>query len=416
LFQNNFNNLAFILAEKKSMTRHLISPSNSTTVSSESSVTGHEPHIISPPMPDVEVVAPRRRNGRPQACEPCRKRKMACDHSLPVCTRCKRRKIAKDCIYLAAPMTRGSESVRTRIGSESDGISGMSGVTYQTQDSSAQQIQDETEWNFNSPLTPSTLTMRASVRSDHGPRRYPKTELFNGPRAYLGPTSFSAIFNENRDSLESLPTSRQAKSTPSDGRVEQSTVDSSEEFIPENLMRLGLSVLAQVPSREVCSALFNVFISPNDGWPKLAGKEFADGLWDVWDNSKGPRLNHLRDHDFVKLLFQNTASILYDEDDPIKWRASFTGKNMRWETLGILFAYWAYGAVESNNSDFQISSQAPPLNDRWMLMIELKECVSKCILMCNAVDSCNYLFMYLLHKHNLLESLIVGDASKYITN
>lgn len=28
---------------------------------------------------------PRRRNGKQQACEPCRKAKIACDHSLPVC-------------------------------------------------------------------------------------------------------------------------------------------------------------------------------------------------------------------------------------------------------------------------------------------------------------------------------------------
>ena len=49
---------------------------------------------------------PRRRNGKEQACECCRKAKIACDHTLPVCDRCKRRKIASKCVYLAAPMTR----------------------------------------------------------------------------------------------------------------------------------------------------------------------------------------------------------------------------------------------------------------------------------------------------------------------
>src|SRR4051812_21536002 len=42
----------------------------------------------------------RRRNGKQQACEPCRKRKLACDHDYPTCHRCQRRKISQDCVYL----------------------------------------------------------------------------------------------------------------------------------------------------------------------------------------------------------------------------------------------------------------------------------------------------------------------------
>lgn len=50
---------------------------------------------------------PRRRNGKQQACEPCRKAKIACDHSLPVCERCRRRKVSDRCVYVDAPMTKG---------------------------------------------------------------------------------------------------------------------------------------------------------------------------------------------------------------------------------------------------------------------------------------------------------------------
>jgi hypothetical protein len=45
---------------------------------------------------------PRRRNGKQQACEPCRKAKIACDHVLPVCERCRRRKVVEKCVYLKA--------------------------------------------------------------------------------------------------------------------------------------------------------------------------------------------------------------------------------------------------------------------------------------------------------------------------
>ncbi len=57
---------------------------------------------------------PRRRNGKEQACEPCRLAKIACDHSLPVCHRCIRRKVPSKCVYLPAPMTRPGPDYRTR--------------------------------------------------------------------------------------------------------------------------------------------------------------------------------------------------------------------------------------------------------------------------------------------------------------
>ena len=46
-----------------------------------------------------------RKNGRPQSCEPCRKWKIRCDHTRPVCQRCRTRDIASLCVYHPAPMT-----------------------------------------------------------------------------------------------------------------------------------------------------------------------------------------------------------------------------------------------------------------------------------------------------------------------
>lgn len=42
----------------------------------------------------------RRRNGRLQACEPCRKRKVSCDHAFPACRRCRVRNNPGGCVYL----------------------------------------------------------------------------------------------------------------------------------------------------------------------------------------------------------------------------------------------------------------------------------------------------------------------------
>lgn len=47
-----------------------------------------------------------RRNGRIASCEPCRKRKLACDHKRPICIRCEQRGLASQCFYHPALLTR----------------------------------------------------------------------------------------------------------------------------------------------------------------------------------------------------------------------------------------------------------------------------------------------------------------------
>jgi hypothetical protein len=49
-----------------------------------------------------------RRNGKLQACEPCRLRKIRCDHVLPTCGRCIKMNRAAQCHYHSAPLTRAN--------------------------------------------------------------------------------------------------------------------------------------------------------------------------------------------------------------------------------------------------------------------------------------------------------------------
>jgi hypothetical protein len=46
-----------------------------------------------------------RRNGKLQSCEPCRKSKLACDHRLDGCGRCRKRRRVDLCVYHPNPMT-----------------------------------------------------------------------------------------------------------------------------------------------------------------------------------------------------------------------------------------------------------------------------------------------------------------------
>lgn len=70
---------------------------------------------------DRPTSTPYRRNGRPVACTPCRNRKVACDHTHPVCKRCQKRKQGSQCRYpdvttsgtsSASPLSPPQESIR----------------------------------------------------------------------------------------------------------------------------------------------------------------------------------------------------------------------------------------------------------------------------------------------------------------
>ncbi|KAI0389661.1 hypothetical protein F5Y17DRAFT_111397 [Xylariaceae sp. FL0594] len=57
----------------------------------------------------------RRPNGRPQACEPCRKRKVACDHAHPICNRCRKRRQTAECVYLISATTSRAPASTTPV-------------------------------------------------------------------------------------------------------------------------------------------------------------------------------------------------------------------------------------------------------------------------------------------------------------
>jgi hypothetical protein len=57
-----------------------------------------------PPIRFDSTNARYRRNGKLQACEPCRKSKLRCDHGEP-CSRCLRRR-GRECYYHPNPLSR----------------------------------------------------------------------------------------------------------------------------------------------------------------------------------------------------------------------------------------------------------------------------------------------------------------------
>lgn len=164
---------------------------------------------------------PRRRNGKEQACEPCRKAKIACDHTLPVCTRCKRRKITDKCVYMSAPMTKITDPSMSHLNRrQSEPIQPQPlqqssfPLTPTTGSSAVVSPDGVNSHGYSAPAPPANSALFTIGRSTSANSVIPQprtardkeasltlASLGSKTNAFFGPTSFSAVFAENRENL-----------------------------------------------------------------------------------------------------------------------------------------------------------------------------------------------------------------------
>lgn len=127
-----------------------------------------------------------RRNGKRQACEPCRKGKLACDHGSPFCGRCVRRKTTEKCIYHPAPMTRARAPMDLsdlQVTSEASSNTAPELVLYPGPNPEG-----------GKPGSQRLVTNRPPRKANENWKEavYPRSAR------YYGPTSFGAVFLEHQ--------------------------------------------------------------------------------------------------------------------------------------------------------------------------------------------------------------------------
>lgn len=328
----------------------------------------------------------RRRNGKQQACEPCRKRKLACDHDYPTCHRCQRRKISEQCVYLP-PAKQGAALTSQR--SE----------------------------NTTSPPSPPRVRNFEALSTEIIPNQEkhttpgPQWPLFEGTRAWIGPTSFSAVYQENRALLGQLPSPPELTELCNAkiwAELAQRRGASSSKWV-----QLGVEVLRQLPDTEqICDSLFSRHIGPNEGWIRLAGKMVSESMWKTFGSlllgKQEENLERVSRH-----LCQNHGiTVREDATDTNVWLQSFTGKNLQWEALGILFTFWAFGVLASPVEDSIFMRPDGTMRERREVVTQLKNCASSCIELYgnDSADSGNTLLVYLMYKRNLLDAVLETDA------
>ncbi|KAI1117658.1 hypothetical protein F5Y14DRAFT_464709 [Nemania sp. NC0429] len=312
----------------------------------------------------------RRPNGRPQACEPCRKRKVACDHTHPICNRCRKRRQTDDCVYLVL----GRASPTPHRLPPSPSCTGTLAVPQ--------------------PGASDASDPAVSRNSEPG-------QMANG---YLGFTSFSAVYEETQISLSRLQGSL---TTPSESGERSREASALDQFTLDPRTRDAcLFVLQNVPDFEHEAGFLGG--SQFDSWYYSFLQQVLSSFYETFGHYFGPQKSDKSLEELATILSKNTTLPFSDEEDltAAKWMAQFSGPRTRWETLGLFFAFSNFNLKVIDIGD------GCPRDNRGPPSSVAKKCVDFCVDLCHEFSPPNSMMLFLTYKKLQLETILYGDMSR----
>lgn len=345
-------------------------------------------------MGDTENPPLRRPNGRLQACDPCRSRKVACDHTRPVCTRCRKNDIGTQCVYT-------STVSRTKYSRKSRRDIPTPATTPNLQPVSASSNSREASATVSRPaavLQSATASQPAHVSRPSARNSSPAVESSPG---FLGYMSHNAVFEETKRSLSLLHAPNSERAAPPRGRCHARAPVSFQD-LPEILREMCLFVLRRLPGQSQQKMVWHD-IEPW-GWTDVLVAKVIHSL----ENNFGLDVER-QDSDLeqiAEVICINTTKPLRDIQSSSEWMDQFTGPNLRWEALGLTWAY-----LEG------ISSSLEALNKRSLAWLPGKKstetsllCMGYCIDVSCRLNQGNVLLLDMVRRKAALQSMISGDA------
>ncbi|VUC23556.1 unnamed protein product, partial [Clonostachys rosea] len=327
--------------------------------------------------------APRRRNGRLQACDPCRRRKMACDHIQPVCNRCEKRGEAAACIYTVS--TEPPSKIRNLRHGRVRPV-----PTLPVAVTSPSSILDAP------PVVPQPTAARTQSQSPASLTR----SFGNG---YLGFTSYSAVFDETRQRLSHL------QGTPSampSGDANNSPQGGLTWTLSSSTMEVCQSIIRALPDlSKVQISPANFSPNPNHGWVRIAARSILKTVQNMIPAfPSGEEILGVS-----KMIHENTMKPITDDlSDPNEWIQQFSGPNIRWESIAVLFTFpelfGASGRAVENSTASTWGSQVS-------LKQGVLECIDHCVNLAMYQTGGNLLLLWVCNRRTFLESITLGDAS-----
>lgn len=306
-------------------------------------------------------MATTRRNGQLSSCEPCRKSKLRCDHTMPICGRCTRRGLRGDCIYHPAPLTRLDLQRPIRRRSDKEDTKRKYHSTFQS---------EAGNWNQK----------KHSVS-------------FPG---FLGDTSYSNTLTDANQFLQ------------------EGNLSCPEEIVPMDSKRvqLGSQVLVLLNNlpfyREVVNARFTLWEGWCLGWP------LTTLIFDLMEEMWGPSQKDTVDQSIhalqlSKQMFQTHARPFEISPD-MSWSEFKHLLSGRWETVGLMFCITGLSTewLSEDNEVFKHSEST----DLRSLAITASAVSDICLQLCDSAGIINDIVCWLLMHHTTLLATVYGDSGR----
>ncbi|RYP10008.1 hypothetical protein DL764_000937 [Monosporascus ibericus] len=226
---------------------------------------------------------------------------------------------------------------------------------------------------------------------------------------YLGFTSFSRVYEETQNSLSLLEV-LQGTPSPSCVRSPNLQGDGNGGLAFNRVREKCLAVLKSMPDAAQNKPLLRFYLSPMESWIYGVARHVLDSLYEEFGRYFRPRRDTAELEKVAHRLCVNTAQPFSDEENnPTRWIGQLCGKNLRWESLGILFAFWDLSRRP------RISSQAL-MKDRlgrkgWDPVTQ--ECLHLCLDLCKEFSNGNSVMLYLTWRRTVNESMFTGDAISF---
>jgi chromatin structure-remodeling complex subunit RSC3/30 len=341
-----------------------------------------------------------RRNGLPSSCEPCRKSKLRCDHATP-CGRCRRRKRSAQCIYHPAPMTKRMSP--ERICSPEPVNRPLLPSTRPTLPSPGD------SWTGNSNKTPSNHgelcfegPLRAKLLAD-----WCKKTASSPGIGVLGPTSYSAVYDESEDVIKSSATSFQDYSKSL--RKNLTTVDDAQIQLGAELLlflyddltlyeRMGLAKLHHCEGYVFAPSVLRLLFASVRHMLNATIEDRSNPLPDLFKLSER--------------IFENCSKPIH-VDAHMTPQDFFISMPNKWEVIGVLFSIIGASACTLPIS-YHVSMGLKPAN------LEPKDlalvCIAagdKCIKFCESAGTMSEPLAWALLAHASLLTLVYGDYGKH---
>lgn len=326
-----------------------------------------------------------RRNGKQQACEPCRELKIACDHARPHCKRCVGKQAEGSCVYHPAPMTKkrpapaGSRPPMPRIVSK---VTSHVARPAQPPSVPVPILPNPGSNGTSSSSRPSSLETGTVIRTPENTNQHGRAAETEDSRArtarYYGPTSFSSVFTEN-GLLEGID-HRKHFLPPRPGQPLLHADMSSTLSVQKDQI---ITALSNIPSQDICET----FVSGKSESHRhitlnaVLIRHAVAGLWSTF----GGRLSFPRTAEklnpIAETLLKNETPLQPAPDDGMEWLRAYTGSNLRVEMLGLLFCFFGMEYQSLLDEDYRLSVPENQGLDRKQLSWRMKECADICLKM-----------------------------------